>query len=308
MKEQTHYDVIIIGGSYSGLSAAMALGRSLRKVLVIDSGKPCNAQTPHSHNFLTQDGQTPAAITAAAKEQVVAYDTVTMLEGVAVKGQQVDRGFEIETDAGENFSSRKIIFAAGIKDNLPGIQGFKECWGISLIHCPYCHGYEVRNANTAIVGNGDAGFELARMIWQWTKQLTVLTNGKSSFTEEQTQLLSQHSIRVIEKEIAELQHERGQIAKVGFKDGSILQVTAVYFRAPFEQHCAIPLQIGCELTEMGHIKTDPMQRTNIPGVYAVGDSVSPMRSVANAVYTGSFAGAAVNREMIEEDFTNRSKD
>lgn len=297
-----NFDVIIVGGSYSGLSAAMALGRSLRKVLIIDSGKPCNAQTPHSHNFLTQDGNTPAAISGIAREQVLAYKTITFIDDLAVKGQLLETGIKIETGRNDKFTGRKVIFATGVRDILPNIDGFKECWGISLIHCPYCHGYEVRNEKTAIIGNGDAGFDMARLISHWTKNLTVLTNGKSTFTDNQSQLLADHKINIIENEIGSLQQLKGVIENVVFKDGSLFPVTAAYFRAPFEQHCDIPKQLGCEMTDMGHIKIDSMQKTNIPGVYAVGDSVFPMRSVAYAVYSGSFAGAVVNREMIEESF------
>src|SRR5690606_19368783 len=146
---------IIIGGSYAGLSAAMALGRSLRKVLIIDAGKPCNRQTPHSHNFITQDGKTPAEISSIARAQVAQYETVTFLSGFAVEGKKTNSGFEIKTEKGEIFESKKLILATGVKDIMSEIPGFAECWGISVIHCPYCHGYEVRNEKTGILANGD---------------------------------------------------------------------------------------------------------------------------------------------------------
>ena len=139
--KRNHFDVIIIGGSYSGLSAAMSLGRSLRQVLVIDSGLPCNKQTPHSHNFITQDGEKPAVISAKAKLQVDIYKTVQFFNGLAVKAFKKNKGFEITTESGDVFTSRKVLFATGVKDLLPEINGFAECWGISVLHCPYCHGY-----------------------------------------------------------------------------------------------------------------------------------------------------------------------
>ena len=160
MSDKKHFDVIIIGGSYSGLAAAMALGRALRKVLIIDSGKPCNRQTPYSHNFLTQDGKTPKEIATLAKQQVTMYDSVEFFNSLATKVSKTENGFEVQTSSGDIFKSKKLIFATGIKDEMPSIKGFSECWGISVLHCPYCHGYEVRNETTGIFGNGEYGFEL----------------------------------------------------------------------------------------------------------------------------------------------------
>ncbi len=150
MTNTNNFDVIIIGGSYSGLSAALALGRSLRHVLIIDSGKPCNEQTPHSHNFLTHDGETPRSIASKAKEEVSKYETVHFHSGLAVRGEKTDSGFEITTEAGESFTAKKLIFATGVRDIMPEIDGISECWGISVIHCPYCHGYEVRGEKTGL--------------------------------------------------------------------------------------------------------------------------------------------------------------
>ncbi|MGE4512522.1 MAG: NAD(P)/FAD-dependent oxidoreductase, partial [Chryseobacterium sp.] len=142
---ENNFDVIIIGGSYAGLSAGMALGRSLRNVLIIDSEKPCNRQTPHSHNFITQDGKRPKEISDLAKEQVAKYETVSFFNGTVIKTSKNDNGFEVETSYGEKFTAKKIILATGLKDIMPDIEGFSECWGISVIHCPYCHGYEVKD-------------------------------------------------------------------------------------------------------------------------------------------------------------------
>jgi thioredoxin reductase len=301
MKTNT-YDVVIVGGSYAGLSAAMALGRAMRKVLLIDSGLPCNRQTPHSHNFLTRDGEQPQVISAKALSQVMDYPTVQFHKGIAIEGHQVNSAFRIMTEAGEVFESGKLVFATGVKDIMPDIDGFSDCWGKSVIHCPYCHGYEMRHQRTAILANGDFAFHYAQLIYNWTKDLTVLTNGKSTLTNEQAANISKHGIQVIEKEIKALLHESGQVRQVAFKDGSIFEPEAVYSRPAFEQHCAIPTQMTCEFTEAGLIKTDMFQQTNIPGIFACGDNCSPMRSVANAVATGNFAGAMINNLMTEEEF------
>jgi thioredoxin reductase len=193
------FDVIIVGGSYSGLAAGMALGRALRQVLIIDSGKPCNRQTPYSHNFITQDGKTPAEIAKIAWQQVEKYDTVRFFNGLAIKGTKTENGFEIQVSAGGTFSAKKVIFATGIKDIMADIDGYAECWGVSVLQCPYCHGYEVRNEKTGILGNGDYGFEFSGLISNWTKDLTLFTNGKSSLTAEQTARIEKHNIEIVEK-------------------------------------------------------------------------------------------------------------
>lgn len=299
--EQSNFDVIIIGGSYSGLSAAMSLGRALRQVLVIDSGLQCNRQTPHSHNFITQDGEKPAVISAKAKLQVQVYKTVQFYTGLAVKAINKDKGFEITTENEAVFTSRKIVFATGVKDLLPD-AGFAECWGISVIHCPYCHGYEVKNEKTAILENGEIGFEYAKLISNWTKDVRLCTNGKSGLTPEQLQILKNHNISVVEDEIDSFEHNQGYISNIVFKNGKKVDVKAVYARPPFEQHCTLPQDLGCEINEQGLLKVDMMQKTNVPGIYASGDCTTQMRSVAMAVSTGSFAGAVLNKELIDEDF------
>lgn len=301
--EQKHFEVIIVGGSYSGLSAAMSLGRSLRQVLVIDSGLPCNRQTPHSHNFITQDGEVPAVISAKAKLQVDFYKTVQFFKGLAVQANKSGAGFEIKTDSGETFTSKKVLFATGVKDLLPEIKGLAECWGISVLHCPYCHGYEVKTEKTAIIANGEMAFEYAKLISNWTKDLRLLTNGESTLTMEQKEILQRHQIEIIEDEIESLQHENGNVKQVIFKNQSKAAVKAIYFRPPFEQHCSLPEALGCDLTEQGLIQVDMMQKTTVPGVYASGDCVIQARSVAMAVSSGSFAGASINKELIEEYFS-----
>lgn len=306
MNNKKHYDVIIIGGSYSGLAAAMALGRAMKKVLIVDGGKPCNRQTPYSHNFLTQDGKTPKEIATLAKQQVLMYDTVEFLNDLATNASRTDNGFEVQASSGDIFMTTKLIFATGIKDEIPNIKGFSECWGISVLHCPYCHGYEVRNKTTGILGNGEYGFEFSKLISNWTKDLTLFTNGKSILTAEQSAILERHHINIVEKEIGELEHINGQLQNIIFKDGSKKSLKAIYTRLPFEQHCQIPEQLGCELTEDGYIKIDATHETTINGVFACGDNVTRMRTVANAVSMGTTTGMMVNKVLVEEKFTRNS--
>jgi len=302
MKSDNLFDVIIIGGSYAGLSAAMALGRSLRKVLVIDSGLPCNRQTPHSHNFLTQDGKSPQEISSLARKQVEQYKTVEFFKGLANKATTLERVFEINIQSGESFRGKKLIVATGIEDLLHDIKGMSESWGISVIHCPYCHGYEFRGNKTGILANGDKAVHLAGLVHNLTKELTLFTNGKASLSPEQLLRLRKADIPVVEREITELIHTDGHLKSLVLNNNDLITLDALYAAVPFRQHSAIPQALNCQMTEAGHIQVDFMQKTSVPGVFACGDNSSPMRSVNNAVYTGSVAGAMVNMELVNEEF------
>ena len=298
----SQFDVIIVGGSYAGLAAAMALGRALRKVLIMDNGKPCNRQTPHSHNFLTQDGKAPKEIITLAKQQVEKYNTVTFFSGVAAKAIKTEYGFEMQAASGEIFMAKKLIFATGIRDILPDMDGIAACWGISVLHCPYCHGYEISNEKTGILANGELGFDFVRLISNWTNKLTLFSNGTSTLTAEQTEQMEKHAIEIITNEVERLEHRNGYLQNIIFRDGPKFPVSALYAPVPFEQHCPIPESLGCALTDEGYIRVDPFQETTVKGVFACGDNATRMRTVANAVAAGTTAGMALSKQMILEEF------
>ena len=299
MKNTKHFEVIIVGGSYAGLSAAMALGRSLRRVLIIDSGKACNRQTPHSHNFITQDGVTPAEISEKAKAQVLQYDTISFLSDWVQDVVKVGQIFDVTTRDNSTFTADKVLFTTGVKDIMPPIPGFSECWGISVLHCPYCHGYEVKHENIGILANGATAFELCQLIQHWTDQLSLFTNGPSTLSTEQNAIIAQLNITVIEKEIAELDHSAGQLKSVVFKNGTQYDLTAIFARVEFDQHSDIPVQLGCDLTEHGHVAVDFFQKTSVEGVFAAGDNTTPLRTVSIAVAAGTKAGVSINKDLIE---------
>ncbi len=302
MENKYNFEVIIIGGSYAGLSAAMALGRSLRSVLIIDSGLPCNRQTPHSHNFITHDGETPAEISRQAKEQVLKYPTITFNTDLAISGSKINNGFEIKTQTGKIYECKKLIIATGITDEMPDIKGFADCWGITVIHCPYCHGFEFKNLKTALMANGTRAMHLAGLVNNLTPNLSIITSGIADFTDDQRAKLANHNIEIIEKPITEIKHTNGKIDNVIFADGTEILFETMYAALPFKQHSDMAEKLGCELTEHGYVKTDGFQKTTVNGVYACGDNSAMMRSVANAVYTGNLTGAMVNKDLVDEAF------
>ncbi len=302
MIDNEYFDVVIIGGSYAGLSSALTLGRSLRKVLVIDNGEPCNRQTPHSQNFLTNDGKTPKEITTIARQQVAKYKTVSFYNGLVTDATKANDTYKITSLSNKTFYAKKLVFATGIKDLMPNLIGFKECWGISIIHCPYCHGYEFKNKKTGILGNGDYAFEFSKMVYNLTKELIIFTNGKSTLTKEQTKKLEERKIKIIETEIDGFEHKSGVLKHILFKNNTQYSVKAIYAKVPFSQHTDISEKLGCNLTPEGYITVDAQQKTNISGIYACGDNTTSIRSVANAVYAGNISGTIINKELVIEEF------
>lgn len=302
MTGTNHYDVIILGGSFAGLSAAMSLGRSLRKVLIIDNGKPCNRNTPFAHNFITHDGSAPGEIAAKAKEQVLQYKTVSFHNAFAEKGKKTENGFEIACADQKVFTAEKLILATGVKDVLPEIEGFAACWAISILHCPYCHGYEVKHQKTGLLMNGPMAFEFSKMIHNLSGDLTIYTNGESTLTTEQTARLESRDIKIDERPIDHIQHQNGQIEAIHFKDQSKEDIKVLYGKSEAVQHNSIAKDLNCDLDEFGLIIIDETQETTAKGVYACGDNSSPFRALPIAIAAGNIAGAIVNKTLVEERF------
>ncbi|GGM88817.1 thioredoxin reductase [Dyadobacter beijingensis] len=302
MQNPYKYDVAIIGGSYAGLSAAMTLGRARRKVVIIDNGKPCNRQTPHSHNLITHDGKTPAEISALARGQVLAYPTVSLHAGIVTSASGSDGAFMIGTGDGQEFEAKKLIFATGIRDLLPEIPGFAESWGISAIHCPYCHGYEYSDATTGVLFNGDMAFEYLRMIRNWTADLTLYTNGPATFDDATRERMRAFGAEIIETPVTSLDHENGYLKTLHLADGSARAIAALYHRPAFVQHSLLPEALGCALNAQGFIQVDEAQKTTVAGIYAAGDNSGAFRGLTGAMASGTTAGARLNHELIGEEY------
>ncbi|MGA0555425.1 NAD(P)/FAD-dependent oxidoreductase [Larkinella sp. VNQ87] len=296
------FDVIIVGGSYAGLSAALLLGRALYRVLVLDNGQPANRQTPHSHSFLTRDGETPAQLSAIAREQALAYPTVQWREATVITAKAEGAGFQVGTQTGETFNARRLLLATGLRDILPPIPGFADCWGISVLHCPYCHGYEVRGETVGILANGEGGFEFVKRIHHWNPAVSLFTNGPSTLTEEQTAKLRQHSIRIIETPIAAIQHQSGQLQAVQLADDTTVPLVALYAHSELRQSNDLAEQLGCKLDDLGFVVVDAMGKTTVPGVFAAGDAHTMLRQVVVAASNGLKAAAMISKELIDEEF------
>ncbi len=302
MTSSTPFDVLIVGGSVAGLSAALLLGRSRRSVLVLDSGKPANRQTPHSHSLLTRDGTPPAQLAALAREQALAYPTVTLRSATVTRATRENGVFSVKTAAGEAFQAKRLLLATGVADQLPDLPGFAACWGISVLHCPYCHGYEVRDQRLGVLANGDAAFEFARLLLNWSRNLTLFTNGPSTLSQAQAQTLIRLGIGLVETPLTAIPHESGYLSGLALADGRTHALDALFARVPFAQSSDLGEQLGCELDDWGLLKTDDFGKTSTAGVFAAGDNSTLMRQVVTAAARGATAAGFINRDLVEEDF------
>lgn len=292
------FDAILIGGSFSGLSAALALARARLRVLVIDTNEPCNARVPHAHNLLTHDGEPPQLIHAKARADVARYATVQWSDRRVVHATGTDGDFVVRTDDGTEHRGRKLLLALGVRDALPAIPGFAACWGISAAACPFCHGYEVADRPIAVLGNGPDVVEYARLIRQWSRSIVLLTNGPADLPAEQRALLDALSITVEETPVERVDQEEGRVTGIVLNDERSISAAALFARLSTSTPIAFAADLGCALTDHGLLQVDPMQRTTVPGVFASGDCASPMRSLSMAIATGSMAGAAIVHELV----------
>ena len=297
----TMYDVVIIGGSYAGLSAALQLGRARRKVLIIDEGFRRNRFASHSHGFITQDGVDPAVIADDARAQVMEYRTVDWLPGrvdAARRSLSVDSGTApFEVMAGNAFHlARRLILALGVRDILPDIEGLKERWGSSVFHCPYCHGYELNQGKIGVIASSELSMHHALMLPDWGPT-TLLLNRVFQPDEDQLAALAARSV-IVERSPVEAM--KGH-ADVQLTDGRTLSFSGLFALAPFEVSTSIPQQLGLDMEQgpLGStIKTDAMKETSMPGVFACGDAARPMASVALAVGDGNLAGVSAHRSLM----------
>lgn len=296
----THHDVIIIGGSFAGLSAATYVARGRRSVRVIDAGKPRNRFAKHSHGFFAQDGSSPAAMLKTAKEQVKAYPTVRVTEGKAVNGTGQIDDFSIELDTGEVVSGRRLIFAFGISDVLPDLPGLAERWGKSVIHCPYCHGYELSGKKLAVLNLSPMSSHQAMLISEWGPTTFYLNGGEEPDAATLAEL-EKRGVTLEAKRVAGIRGGGTSISEIELADGRLLQADALFIGPSNRLNSQIAEQFGCILEDMPlgkAIKTDEMKATSIQGIYAAGDISRGAHSVAWSVADGVSAGVNVHRSLV----------
>src|SRR5215208_741148 len=250
------YDVIVIGAGPAGLSAALMLGRSRRRVLVCDTGKPRNAASRAMHGFLSRDGMPPAEFLRIAREQMARYDTVELRDIEVTEAECRDSRFHVTLADGVQLQSRKLLIATGVVDNLPEIPGFRELYGTCVFHCPYCDGWEVRDRPLAIYGRGARGLGLSLELTGWSRDLVLCTDGPTEISEEDLARLDRHGIRVREERLVRLEPRAGgSEARLVFASGDPLDRCAVFFTTGQEQQSELATRLGCVMTDKGTVST-----------------------------------------------------
>jgi thioredoxin reductase len=295
------YDLIVVGGSFAGLSAAIQMARARRKVLVIDAGKPRNRFAEHSHGFLGQDGRTPGAILDEARRQLLAYPTARIVSGRAEKATAADNGnFEISTDSGETLKAARLVLATGVRDILPDIPGLAAQWGKTVLHCPYCHGYEVAGGPLGVLATGPISLHQAELISDWG-DVTLFTNGLIEPDAEQAKMLEKRRIKLEPARVMELEQDGTGGLVVQLDGGRRANVSGLFTAPRNTMASLIADQLGCAFNEglLGPvIAVDDKQQTSVPGVYAAGDAARMMHNIAFAVSGGGMAGIAAHQSLV----------
>ncbi|MCZ7850898.1 NAD(P)/FAD-dependent oxidoreductase [Agrobacterium salinitolerans] len=290
------FDVIIIGGSYAGLSAALQLGRARKNILVVDAGERRNRFASHSHGFLGQDGKAPGEIITEARRQIERYPTIDWAEGRVTDAEGSFGDFVIEIDGGRRETADRLILAMGVADELPAIAGLKERWGSSVFHCPYCHGYELNQGKIGVIAASPLAIHHALMLPDWG-ETTFFTNGVFEPDADQNALLSKRGVRVETTRIREITGH----ADVVLADGRSIALAGLFTQPKLRIASNWLEKLGCAVEEgpMGSsIVTDPMKQTTAPGIFACGDVARPAGSVALSVGDGAMAGAAAHRSIL----------
>jgi thioredoxin reductase len=295
---ETDFDVIVVGGSYAGLSAALQLARARRRVLVIDSGRRRNRHADRSHGFLTQDGTEAAALAAQGRDQLRAYPNVAWAHDTAVGATAAGAGFAVALPGGGSVRGRRLILATGVTDTLPPVGGLEARWGKSVFHCPYCHGYELDGGAIGVLAAGPGSLHQALMLPDWGR-VTLLLNGAFDPDPVQLEALARRGVTVERTPVARIEGR----ADVVLADGRRLPLAGLFVTPRTQIASPLAQQLGCALEDGPtgqYVATDAHKASSVPGVFCCGDLARPAGNVALAVADGALAGIAAHRSLIPE--------
>lgn len=297
------YDVVIVGGGAAGLSAALVLGRARRRVAIVDAGAPRNAPAAHMQGFLSRDGMPPSELLAAGRAEVSAYG-VELLEDQVVG---IEPGFVVHRQSGaESLIARRILVTTGVGDGLPDIPGVRERWGRDLLHCPYCHGWEVRDQPLGVLGTHPGAVQHAQLVRQWSDDVVFFAHTYELTTLEQAEL-DARGIRTVEGRVTRLVISNDALTGVELDDGRVIARSAVFVRPTNTPHPdGLLAGLGCELDSAGFATVDGTGRTSVDGVWAAGNVVDPRGQVITAAGAGSAAAIAINADLVLDDVARAS--
>ena len=300
------YDVVVIGGGAAGLSAALVLTRAVRRVAVVDAGQPRNAPAAHMQGFLGSDGMAPRELLTSGREEVAGYgghllaDRVTAISPRSARNGTQRMSFDIELDDGPPMRSRRVLVTTGLHDDVPDLPGLRDRWGKDVLHCPYCHGHEVRDQPLGVLGGSPEALAHAHLIRQWSHDVVYFAHG-SPLTAKQREELAARAIGVVDTPVARLIVEDDRLTGVEMTTGQVVPRAAVFVRPRFVPNDTLLTGLGCATHDNGWVAVDATGRTSIPGVWAAGNAVNPRAQVITAAGEGSAAAIAINNDLVDED-------
>lgn len=295
--EPQPYDVVIVGGGAAGLSAALVLGRARRRVALIDAGSPRNAPAAHMQGYLSRDGVPPADLLATGRAEVAGYG-VEIIENVVLR---IEPGFTVHLGDGQVLAARRILVATGVSDQVPDIPGVRERWGKDLLHCPYCHGWEVRDQPLGVLGSNPGSILHAQLVRQWSADVVYFAHTQEPTPAEATEL-DARGISIVHGEVARLVVEDDHLTGVELTDGQVIPRDAVFVRPVITPHPDNLLaSLGCEVDDTGFAVVESTGRTSTPGVWGAGNAIDPRAQVITAAGAGSAAAIAINADLVQDD-------
>ena len=302
MMSSETYHAIVAGGSFAGLAAAIQLGRARRRVLVVDAGKPRNRFARSSHGFLGQDGRSPAEILETFRAQVAAYPTVGFRDGeVSDARRSADGDLTVTLAPHESLRARRLILATGVVDELPELPGLQERWGVTVLHCPYCHGYEVGDRRLGVLASSEMDLHKALLLPDWSSDVTLFTNGAFEPSADQRAALAARGVRLEERAIEALVGAAPELTGVRLRGGGLVETDALFIGPRIHLTSPLAQRLGCAIDDGPFgplVRTDERQETTVPGVFCAGDAARTRHSALWAAADGAMAGMSAHQSLV----------
>jgi thioredoxin reductase len=301
------YDVLVVGGGAAGLSAALVLSRARRRVLVVDAGAPRNAPAAHMHGFLSRDGLPPVELLATGRAEVTGYGGEIVGGAVAELVRCGAAGFWVLLSDGRRFSARRLLMATGLRDELPDIPGLRERWARDVLHCPYCHGYEVRDQPLGVLGGSPDAVRYAQIVRQWADDVVFFAQAGTLTAAERAQLVAR-AIGIVEGPVKRVLVQEDRLCGIELDDGRVIPRTALFVPPRFVPNNDLLVGLGCDLDANGWVTADRTGLTSVPGVWVAGNPANPRAQVITAAGEGSAAAIAINGDLVDDDVRNAVRD
>ena len=304
MAAATIVDVAIIGGSFAGLAAALPLAQARASVKLFDTALPRNRFAHEARNILGFDRRNPADLLATTRDQLSHYATVQSIPRAVVRAEALEpgQGFRLTDGTGEQHTARRVLLTYGVKDELEDVPGLQECWGASVIHCPYCHGHAYGGKRLGVVLFTAMHAHMVKLLLNsWSKDVTGIVPSEDALTPEQLEELRGLGVNIVQGKLAELEHDSQALTAVKLQDGTSIPLDALFYAKKIAPTCDLAEQLGCNMKEHPMCKlvdVDPSQRTSVPGVYAAGDIITPLQTVPSASGSGFMAGAMAHQSLV----------